>query len=147
LGTRGDGEVADRSPGVRLVEVPVADRIDGEQGADATEQRAECIGLRTGTRPRAQAVLTPLHRERQVFWRSLGRLDGPHQPPRSGTAGTRRERRLRPAVSLAGPARADEQVCDVVEAALRLVAIEQAVDLAQHDAAGRAVAAHMAADE
>src|SRR5262245_26105678 len=44
-------------------------------------------------------------------------------------------------------ARPDEDVSDVLEAALGLVAVKERVDFAQHDATRTAVAAHMAPDQ
>ena len=139
--------MTDRAPGVRLVEVPVANRIDREQTADATEKCGQHIGLRTRPLPRAECVLPPLHRQRQVFRRVLPWIDRFEQPQRAGVAGMRGKRGLRLAAATPGTARSDEQVGDVFEAALRLVAVEQAVDLAQHDAARGTVAPHMAADQ
>src|SRR4051812_35946650 len=59
----------------------------------------------------------------------------------------RREGCLLPGMRLTSTTRPDEQVGHVLEAALRLVAIEQAVDLSQYDAACRAMPAHMTADQ
>ena len=59
LGARRNREVPDGPPSVRLVEVPVTDRVDRQQSAHSAEQCCQRIGLRTRSAAREPNVFCP----------------------------------------------------------------------------------------
>ena len=140
----------ERSPGVGLVDVPVAHRVDFEQCADARQQGRQGVALRWLLARRVQHGASPLHGERDQLRRMAIRLRRQwlQHPERAGIAGQRREGGVwLGAIAGTGVARPDEEIGDIFEAAAGLVAKEQPLDLAQHLAARGAEAAHVAADE
>ncbi|UGY28649.1 hypothetical protein HU675_0018795 [Bradyrhizobium septentrionale] len=113
--------------------IPVADQLDVELAAQRCHADAERDLHRDLAARSEQFLAAPFQRHRAEDARAAGvllRVRIVEKPDRAGVAGIVVERRV-------AVARTDHEIADILQAADGLVAIEQAKDLALHQAAGR----------